>query len=89
MYFSSDVVNGQAMKKGPTMVIKQVYLGTGVIDVSGDDNFGLAPESNINVSNKFYAAVAGGIKTTHRIMRVGTFVYKKTLAINHGMIQER
>ena len=33
--------------------------------------------------------MAGGIKTTHRIMRVGTFVSNKSSAINHEMVQER
>ena len=70
MDFSGDVFNEETMGKGPNMVIKQVYLGTGVIDISSNDNFGLALEININVSNKFDAAMARGMKMTHSIMRV-------------------
>ena len=71
------------------MVINKVSLGTGEIDVSGNDNFDLALESNINVSNEFDAAVDGRMNTTHRITQVGTSVSKKSLAMNHEMVQER
>ena len=50
------------------MIIKQVSLGTGLIDVSSNDKFGLALESNINVSNKFDVEVARGINMAHMIM---------------------
>ena len=68
MEFSGAMVNEDTMKEGPNMVIKQVSLGTGVSDVSSDDNFGPALERKINVSNKFDASVARGINTTHKIM---------------------
>ena len=87
MEFSGAVVNEETTKKGPNIVINQVYLGTGSIDVSRDDNFGLALESNINVSSEFDAAVAEGMNTRPKIMRVGTSVLEKSLAINHEMVQ--
>ena len=65
------------------MVIKQLSIGIGVIYVSSDDIFGLAFESNINISKPFYAAVAGVMKMTHRIIREGTSVSNKSLSINH------
>ena len=68
MDFRGDVVNEETTGKVSNMFIKQVSIGTGVIDVSSHDNFGLALYININVSNKFDEAVAGGMKTTHRIM---------------------
>ena len=71
------------------MVISQVYLGTGAIDVSSDDNFGLALESNTNASSKFDTEVTGITNTTHKIMRLGTSVSNKSLAINHEMVQDR
>ena len=55
-------------KKGPNMIIKQVYLEIGVIYVSSDDNFGPKLERYINVINEFDAAVARGMKKTNRIM---------------------
>ena len=55
--FSGAVVNEDTIKKVPNMVIKQVFLGTVLIYVSSDDNFGLTLESNINASNEFDAAV--------------------------------
>ena len=58
------------------MVINQISLGTGVIDVSSDDNFGLTSESNITVSNKVDSEVYGGMKTTHMIMWLGTSISK-------------
>ena len=76
------------MEKGPNMIIKQIYIETGVIDISRNDNSGLALESSINVSNNFEAEVVGGMKDTHRIMRVGTSVFKKSFSINHEMVQE-
>ena len=42
MDFSGVVVNEETTEKGPNMVIKQVSVGIGVIDVSSNDNFGLA-----------------------------------------------
>ena len=68
MDFSGAVVNEETMEKVPNMVIKQVSLGTVVIDVSRDDNFGLELMKNINVSNEFDAVVAGGMKMTRMIM---------------------
>ena len=50
------------------MVIKELYLGTGLINVSIDDNFGLALESNTNVINNFDADMDGEKKTLHMIM---------------------
>ena len=75
MDFSGAVVNVETMYKVSNMVIKQVYLGKGVIDLSSDGNFGSSLESNINISNVFDAAVAGGMKTTHRIMQLVTYFY--------------
>ena len=46
-------------------------------------------ESNINVSNKFDAAVNGRMKRTHRITQVGTSVSKNSLSMNHEMVQKR
>ena len=83
------MVNENTAEKRPNMIINQVSIGIGAIDVSMNDNFGLSLESNINLSNKLDAAMAGRMKTTHRIMRVGTYVSKKSLAINHEMVQER
>ena len=77
MDFSSTVVNEDTMEKVSNMFIKQVSLGKGVIYVSSDDNFGLAFERNINVSNKFDVVAAGVPKKMHRIIRLGTSVYKK------------
>ena len=76
------------MEKGKNMVINQVFLGIGVIDVSSDDNFGLVLENNINVMIEFETSVDGIITTTHIIMHVGTSVSKKSLAINCEMFQE-
>ena len=56
------------------MVIKEVSLGTGVIEISSDDNFGLTLYRNIKVSNEFDAAVAELMKTTHKVIRVQTSV---------------
>ena len=70
------------------MVINKVSLGTGSIDVSSNDKFGLTLEGNINYSKKIVAAVAGRMETMHRIMRVGTYVSIKSLAINHEMLQD-
>ena len=50
------------------MFINKVSLGTGAMDVSSNDNFGLTLERNINARNKFYAEVTGITKTTNRIM---------------------
>ena len=69
------------------MVIKQVSLGTGLIEVSSDDNLGLALESNINFSNKFNAMVAWRMKKIHRIIQVGKSVSKKLFSINRKMVQ--
>ena len=55
MDFSGDMVNEENMEKRPNMVTNKVSLGTGAIDVSSDDNFGLELEININISNKFDA----------------------------------
>ena len=82
------MVNEETTEKITNMVINQVSLGTGAIHVSINDNFGLALESNINVSNKFDTEMAGIMKTEHNIMRVGTSVYKNSLAINHKTVQE-
>ena len=71
------------------MVINQESLGTGAIDVSSDDKFGLTLERNINVSNKFDTSVSGKINTMHRIMWVGTSFSKNPPATNHEMVQER
>ena len=71
------------------MFINKVCLETGVIDVSSDDNFGLALESNINVTSKFYASATGGMNMMHKIMRVGTSVSKKSLGTKNEMVQER
>ena len=65
------------------MFIKQVSLGTCVIYVSSDDNFGLVLERNINVSNNFEAALSGLMKSTHRIMQVGTSISNNSFAINY------
>ena len=89
MDFRGDMVNEETTKKGPNMVINQVSLGTGEIDVSSDYNFGLEFEININVSSEFDTALDGVTNMTHKIMRVGTSVYKKSLAINHEMVQDR
>ena len=50
------------------MAIKKVSFGTGIIDVSSDDTFGLTLQKNINVSTKFNEEVDGKMKTTHRII---------------------
>ena len=56
MDFKSTVVDGETTERGSSMVISQVSLGVDAIDISSDDNFGLALEGNINVSNEFDAA---------------------------------
>ena len=50
------------------MIINKLSLGIGTIEVSSNDKFGLALESNINVSNKFDVEVARGINMAHMIM---------------------
>ena len=89
MDFGCAVVDEETTEKRPNMVINQVSLGTGEIDISSNDNFGLSLEINIDVSNKFDAAVAGRINTTHRIIQVGTSVSQKSLSINHEIVHER
>ena len=89
IYFSGANANDETTKKIPSMVINQVSLGTGAIDVSSDDKFGLTLERNINVSNKFDTSVSGKINTMHRIMWVGTSFSKNPPATNHEMVQER
>ena len=64
------MVNDETMDTGPNMVIKQVSLGAGVIDISSDDSFGLALERKIKIFNGFDAAVDLGMKMTHRIVQV-------------------
>ena len=82
MDFSGTVVNEETTENIPNMVINQASLGTGSIDVSINDNFGLALESNINGSNEFDAEEDGRIKAAHTIMLVGTYVYEKALPIS-------
>ena len=89
MDFRGTVVDGETTERGPSMVISQVSLGVDAIDISSDDNFGLALEGNINVSNEFDAAATNEMETKHKIMRVGTSNSKRSLAINHDMVQDR
>ena len=44
MDFRGTVVDGETTERGPSMVISQVSLGVDAIDISSDDNFGLALE---------------------------------------------
>ena len=83
MDFRSSVVNKETMLKVTNMVVNQVSLGIGVIDVASDDKFGLTLESNINISNQFDVVVAGGVKAVYIIMQLITSVSKKSLEINH------
>ena len=87
--FSVAVVNEETTEKIQNMIINKVSLGTGAIDVSVNDKFCLVLESNINISNEFDTAVSGRMKTMYIVMRVGTYVSKKSLAINHEMVQDR
>ena len=81
--FRGAMVNEETTEKVPNILKNQVSLGKGAIDVSSDDEFGLALESNINVSNKFDSAVDRVTKTAHKIIQVGTSVSKKSLTMNH------
>ena len=62
------MVNEETIEKRKNMVMNNVSLGTGTIDVSSDDDFGLVLENDINVSNEFDASVDGGTKGKHSIM---------------------
>ena len=87
MDFTGTVVSEEITENRTIMVINHISIATAAIDVSGDDNFGLTLKSNINISNEFYTSVAGRMNTTYRIMRVGMFVSKTSLAFNHKMVQ--
>ena len=67
------------------MIIKQVSLWT----VSRNDNFSLSLNININVSDQVDSVVGGGMKTTHRILRLVISVSKKSFLINREILQER
>ena len=56
MDFRSTVVDGETTERGSSMVISQVSLGVDAIDISSNDNFGLALEGNITISNEFDAS---------------------------------
>ena len=71
------------------MIINKLSHRTGAIDVSVNDKFCLVLESNINISNELDTAVSGRMKTMYIVMRVGTYVSKKSLAINHEIVQYR
>ena len=70
------------------MVISEVSLGTEVIDVLSDDNFGLMFESNFNASNEFTTAVMVNMYTNN-IMCVGTSSSRRSSEINNEMVQSR
>ena len=86
--FRGALVNEAAAERGPKMVIREVSLGTSWIDVLSDDIFGLMMEININVVNEFSTTAMINLET-HKIMRVGTYSSKRSLAINHEMVQAR
>ena len=86
--FSGALVKEAVMEMGSKMVISDVSLRTVGIYVSINDNSGLIMEINVNVSNKFTTLAITDIET-HTIMRVETSSSKRSLAINHEMVQAR
>ena len=86
--FRGAFVKEAAMGRGPNMVISEVSLGMAGIDVSGDENFGLMLEINVNASNDFTTAATTNTET-HKIMRVGMSSSKRSSEISHEMVQAR
>ena len=70
------------------MVISEVSLGTAGTDVSRDELFSLMLDSNVNVSNELTTAVMTNLET-HKIKHVGTSSSRRSLSINHEMVQAR